>query len=298
MAITSTGYVGTIMENGPWAAAQGPLGGEYFAESFAAGRVTAQGSTARTVRVGNGVIGAHGITDTLSGTNDITLTNPASGTVWYPIYARRTWQTTQATTLVAGAPVTAVTTLPARSTTKGTIDEQPLALVQIQKDNPSILNIVDLRAVGWGKGHFISFDTRVLQYMTKAGYTIRIGDDTYERVLSTSGAESWRKTVSLPSWSATGITWSPTFMPYTGAGWSGIAYSVVDNVGYVNGALKKGTNADGSWAELTHVLTIPEPCRPARRVSGLNAQITATGQVILAQAGKGAVDISLVFPIA
>jgi len=178
---TSHGYPGAIPA-AVWAQFQGAFGNEYFVDSDAAAKVTVVGASTRTVRVAAGRIGGHGVVDNLASTVDLTLPNPSSGTVYYTVVARRTWQTTNATTIEAVAGTTARAIAAGRNKSPGTIDDQPLALVAVTKDNPTPVIAADLRAIGHGHGYFLAYDDLVRQYMDKPGYRIRIGTAEWIRL--------------------------------------------------------------------------------------------------------------------
>lgn len=192
MAHTSTFYPGSVNSK-EWGEGQGHVGGEYFVASYDAGRVSVVSAATRTVRVNVGRIGGHGVMDTITAAQDIQITDSlpvGSASKWYLIVARRTWQTTNATTFVA-ITGTATKQIPSgRNVAPGTIDDQPLALVQITGSSTVPTAIVDLRAIGWGKGAYEAYDDLVLQYMTKVGYRIRIGAVVWERV-APGGVEAW-----------------------------------------------------------------------------------------------------------
>jgi len=188
----SYGYPGTI-DSQQWAEMQRGVGQEYWVNGDGSAKVTALGSAARTVRIAGGLIAGHGVFDRLDAPVDLVLTNPASGTVYYPIYARRTWQTTNATTFVAGAAQTSRVFPPSRNESPGVIDDQPLALVQVTRNQNDVVVVEDLRATG-STGNLFASSSMVLQYMTKPGYRVRIDNVEWLR----AGDSTWIKNANLP----------------------------------------------------------------------------------------------------
>ena len=184
---TSHGYPGSIPAVS-WAQFQGAFGNEYFVDSDAAAKVTVVGASTRTVRVAAGRIGGHGVVDNLASTVDLTLPNPSSGTVYYTVVARRTWQTTNATTFESVAGNANLAIPAGRNKNPDTIDDHPLALVSITKAGSTITAgvVADLRAIGHGHGYFLAHHDLVRQYMDKPGYRIRIGTAEWIRLANGS----------------------------------------------------------------------------------------------------------------
>lgn len=208
MTIVSRGYEGQIMPNVEWAEWQQAAGHEYVASHYDAGRVTIVTSGTRTVRVNVGPtvdglrtgIGGHGVFDAITAAQDITITDSLPGTgqsKWYLIAARRTWQTTQATTLVAITGTSTQAIPAARQKTPGTVDDQPLALVQITNGSTLPTAVIDLRPVSRQHGDYVVKEAAardlVMSYMNKVGYRLRIGTSEFVRALDSSGIEVWRQ---------------------------------------------------------------------------------------------------------
>lgn len=201
---TSTGYVGTSpapsIGSDKWAKLQAMFGTEYFVASSTAARVTVVSGL--TVRIAAGAsagspqyIGGGGVVDALTGSTDLPLPTPGSdGTTYRPVYARRTWGATNATTFEYGAAIT-TQTMPTRTNDPGiSTDEQPLALVRIVKSGSTLTATVvdDLRPVGYGKGFYEASSELVLSYMNKPGYRVRIGGTEWLRTM----AGTWEKVVT------------------------------------------------------------------------------------------------------
>lgn len=224
VAITgsSYGYPGTI-DAQQWAEAQPGLGERYWVESASAAKVTALGSAARTVRISAGRIAGHGVFDILTSSVDLELPNPSSGTVYYTVVARRTWQTSNATTIEAVAGTNARAVAVARNTTPGVIDDQPLALVAVTKDQNDVVVSDDLRCVG-SKGDYEATSELVLStvgYMDKPSNRIRIAGIEWLRTM----AGTWER-VEFPITTSSGII--ATYQDGWNADAPGTSYMVRD----------------------------------------------------------------------
>lgn len=196
MAIISHGYTGAV-NNVQWAAMAGSLGFDYVAKGVDDWRITAVPGGTRTVRIAPGTIGGGGVLDTNSAPIDTPLPNVTSGSRWFLVVARRTWQTVNATTIhvIAG---TAVKQLPIRDTGFGDQDDQPLALVRIAAGQTLPAEIIDLRVVGNNNGVMVGFDSLCLEYVDTVGTVVRIGDAEWTRTLNSSGAAVWSNDLPSP----------------------------------------------------------------------------------------------------
>jgi hypothetical protein len=272
MAITSYGYAATIAANTPWALMQYTLGQEYFALDGAAARVTPVSAGTREVDIAAGYIGGQGVLDYNSAPIRLQLPTVASGTSYFLIVARRTWSTTQATSFVA-IPAGTSATLPARNTSPGVLDDQPIALVPLTAGQTVPGTPIDLRAIGSKNGTYFAFSTLVLNYLTRVGTIVRIGTSTYTRIVNSSYVASWERDlgvygrVALPTASAAGII-------VTAPGWT--AGSPMINVGALDGnavsldlqvrrtGAALGASAQGNFND-TVIGVISSAYRPRRR---------------------------------
>lgn len=190
---TSSGYTAASaldpsIDTVEWASLQAAFGKEYFVQHDTAARVTLLSGT--TFRIGTGaspsapqIIGGGGVVDVLTGPTSVTPPTPGTnGTLYYPIYARRTWQATNATSFEYGASQTTPVFPTSRNTNPGVIDDQPLALVSITKNGTTITAAVveDLRCIGYGGGYYLINSTMVMDYMSRPGYRFR-----------TAGGDEW-----------------------------------------------------------------------------------------------------------
>lgn len=184
----SYGYDGPITAD-VWALMQQGVGTDYAAATVTACRVTATTSGAQ---VGAGAIAGWGVLDVLPAPVGVALAAPGSGTSWWMIVARRTWGSTKATTFVAIPAGTGArpTVLPARNTTPGTADDQPLALVGWTAGQSQPGTVVDLRVCG-PAGQQLAFDQQALQYLERPGRLVRIGTTNWVCGMNLSGTLEW-----------------------------------------------------------------------------------------------------------
>lgn len=203
MTIESYGYAGPvggpglIMPNDALAYWQMSLGSRWYwvyAHDHCVPSANMTGT--RQVDVSTGWMGGLGITDHVTATETITLPSVSSGIRYFWIYARRTWQTTQATTIVyEDAGTTLPTSLSAvRNTSRGTIDDQPLALFSLSANDTRPVLVNDVRMWG-GNENFNAYPMaqNFLAYNAYEGNTVRFTDGrTFRRLTSpTSGNAFW-----------------------------------------------------------------------------------------------------------
>lgn len=197
MAITSYGYANTVTPNNVWAIMQWGLGNRYWVYDNTDCAVTAKSDGTRQVNVATGYMGGWGVVDRITATEVVTLPTVSTGTQYFMIVARRTWQTTQATTITyIDAGTTAPTTLPTRNTgatsSSTGVDDQPLAIVSVTAGKTVPAVFADLRVLGTSdRGIMLANHALALAYMTFSGQVIRIGGTTYSRVPGSSGSYAW-----------------------------------------------------------------------------------------------------------
>lgn len=220
LAIQSWGYAGTIAPGSVWANMQKGLGRRYWVESGASVRCTPVVGGTRQIQLTSGYFGGWGVLDYNDATATIQLPIVGSGTRFYLIVARRTWGATNATTFVAIDGGTSSATLPARNTTPGTLDDQPLWLVPLTAGNDTPGTPIDVRAVGAGDGPFRSGSDLARQYMDFEGVQLAIGTNLWTREPDGAGNPQWVKDpgvtdrVNLPVATQNAV-WTSE------AGWSG-----------------------------------------------------------------------------
>lgn len=233
MAISSSiGYAGSV-DNADWARLQAAIGHEYFVADADSVRVTPVPTGTREVDVAAGDFGGHGILDTNDAPVRLQLPSVTTGTEYFLIVARRTWGVTQATSFEVIDAGTAGTELPARNTDPGTVDDQPLALVPLTAGSTVPGAPIDLRAIGHTKGGpYSAFSELALSYLNKIGTVVKIGTNTWTRIVNGSYAASWSKDPgTFGRVAATSILGSDLIVP--AAGWS--AAPPMDCRGYPSG---------------------------------------------------------------
>jgi hypothetical protein len=183
MTISSQGYAGDINATG-WAQIHPRIGTcRYGVEGLADWQVTAAAGT-RNVQIAAGAGWGYGVRDVNSAPVVLSLAAAVSGVRWWMIVAHRDWAggATTFTAIDAGATMT----IPTRAENPGTTDDQPLALVRVGTGT-AIAEIRDLRTIAWDGG-IQGFDELALQYMTKPGTVLRIGNFEYHRYYDSLGA--------------------------------------------------------------------------------------------------------------
>ena len=181
MAIQSWGYKGTIAPNDVWANMQMALGSRYFVADWGSAKVTPLAGGTREIQVSSGFLGGWGVLDQVTDPVILPLPEVPSGVRFFPIYLRRTWQSSQRSTIEYGNALTSLpAALPERFTVPGTVDDQPLALVSVAAGSTTPTVIYDLRVIG-GKD-FFCMDPAVPTsyfYLDYPGVKIRTGYTEY-----------------------------------------------------------------------------------------------------------------------
>src|SRR5690606_4002106 len=186
----SLGYPGAIAPGTAWANMQKGLGALYWCEDFGAARVTPLSGGTRQVQVGAGWFGGQGIVDY----NDapVTVTLPSvSGNRWFLIVARRTWQTTNATSFTYIDCGTSPVYPPELNKDPGVIDDQPLAFVPLSAGSTVPGTPRDVRVMGSSPASMIIVDELALGYNANLGTRLRLGNREYVRGLTASGTPTW-----------------------------------------------------------------------------------------------------------
>jgi hypothetical protein len=172
MAITSYFYDGSVSES-PWSLAgirvgrslYGVLGINDLKVTIAAGD--------RTVSVGTGGCWGKGVYDVNGSAVSKTLATVSSGTRYDLIVVRRNWSTN--TTSIEVVTGTSTRGIPSRSIGYGTLDEQPIALVEVRASSTLIHSITDLRCWAGSGGGLIARDDLAKQYLNETGTRLFIG---------------------------------------------------------------------------------------------------------------------------
>ena len=188
----SYGYPGTIEPGAVWAQMQWGLGNRYWVYSQAHLRVTPVSNGTRQVSVASGFFGGWGILDHNDASVTVSLPTVSSGTKWFLIVARRTWQTTNATSFTYIDCGTSPTYPAERNQEPGVIDDQPLAFVPLTAGSTVPGTPRDVRVIGTSPDNQIIMDELALGYMTFTGVRLRLGTTDYVRGLNASGSPVWQ----------------------------------------------------------------------------------------------------------
>lgn len=284
MTINSVGYAGTVSDE-QWARLIPSAGGaNYTVESYGAFRVTAASGT-RTVQVAASTDGAagFGVRDVSDSVISKTLDSVPSGTRWDLIALRRNWATKESTIeVVQGGSAKAIPGPPARNTTPGTLDDQPLALARVAAGSPDIQEIVDLRC-SVQNGGAVAWDDLARSYLDQLGTELRIGATAWSRVTDAAGSPVW---VSSDQTDTGWVAVAPA------AGWVNAAPYVLEvrAVGalvQVRGALLVKTSA----ATVFNLGTVGGAFRPTRNVllgarhGGYSSTGDFVGELMVSSAG-------------
>lgn len=205
MAITSTGYDGTIDEQA-WAQMIPSVGSsEYGVEDFGDWKVTAVSGQDRTVSIAAGSGWGKGIYDVSTTNVTVQLATISSGSRWDMIVMRRDWSGAGGSSSFTKIQGTASKSLPTKNTSPGTLDDQPLALVQVTAGQTQPTAIVDLRVWG-GNGGMMAADTLAFGYLTRPGGQLTIGTNIYANTgVSAGTTPSWRQVATINGISLFGV---------------------------------------------------------------------------------------------
>lgn len=190
MAITSIGYDGSVNET-QWAKMIPLVGSSNYGvagpDDF---KVTPHATMDRGVNIAVGSAWGYGVYDTSNSTVSLQGATVGSGSRWDLVVARRNWSGTGGVTSVVIVQGTATRALPARNTTPGTLDDQPLALVQFTAGQSAPTAVVDLRC--WSRnGGLVARDDLALTYLKEPGASIMINGTQWNCEMDQNGNPSW-----------------------------------------------------------------------------------------------------------
>lgn len=190
MAITSVGYDGSVNET-QWAQLIPLVGSSHYGVAGAEDwKVTPHATMDRGVNIAVGKGWGHGILDTSDATVSLQGGTVPAGIRWDCVVARRNWSGTGGTTQFLLIPGTGTKQIPSRNTTPGTLDDQPIALVQFSAGQTAPTAIVDLRC--WGRnGGMTAKDDLAMTYLKEPGSSISINGTTWNCALDANGNASW-----------------------------------------------------------------------------------------------------------
>lgn len=195
MAITSTGYDGSITET-QWANLVPRVGSSHYGVGGPGDwKVNFHPSLDRGVNISVGVGWGQGVMDTSDTVVALQGGTISSGTRWDLVVARRNWSGTGGATTFVMIPGSSARALPSRNTTPGSLDDQPIALVQFQQGNSAATQIVDLRCWG-GNGGVVARDLLSLSYLVKLGAQVKIDGTLWSCVPDITGSPVWAPAVA------------------------------------------------------------------------------------------------------
>lgn len=187
MAITSVGYAGTVTD-ADWPLLSRLAAGHTYTVQDRTDFNATPGVGDRVVSISGGTAAGAGILDVSNSAVSITLPSVSSGSRWDLIGLRRLWSS-GATTVVRVAG-TANKVIPARASTPGIEDIQPLWLLRVAAGAVTIQEWVDLRCFIVDGGAFAN-DDLVRSYLTGLGTQISIKNVMWARRLDGSGNPVW-----------------------------------------------------------------------------------------------------------
>lgn len=233
MTIESWGYTGTITPNDVWAHWQQAAAARYMVASAAGCKVTPVTAGTYQLQVSAGWLGGQGILDRIPGTELVAVEPVTAGIGYSLIVARRDWAAPNPVTgrlgrtTIEALPASSNTLpagMPARQTSPGVVDDQPLALVALaaNADVPEV--VYDLRALGgpelYNLDPALSGLPAWLDYLAQEGVTVRAGSHIYYRSF-----DSWQQSLVV------GVPASVSANGATVAGWSrgGVSQRALDD---------------------------------------------------------------------
>lgn len=231
MAITSYGFgVDSLNTEGEigvvqWAQMASYLGAQYsVVPAGAPGALEGLGaylpnSGDRRVDIRSGACVAYGTYTISSSTIPITLPASPSGSRWHILGVKRDWTLTSdhATFVDLGYGATIAAALATLVHNPGVRDDQPLWAAQTTAGNSGITSLVDLRV--WGSGsQLIAHSAEVLNYMSRRGTEIRIGNVSYTRTVDVNYNEYWSDSRAGTILSSIPGEWAALAVPGAGAG--------------------------------------------------------------------------------
>lgn len=180
----SAGYGNDSVDAPEWAQLI-PNAGRQYGVLDEGSWVARVGGADREVRLTPGTGYGCGILDRTTAEASIVLPATSSGSVYHLIHVRRDWGNNRSS--FDSKVGTSARQIPARATTVGSLDDQPLWLARVDAGKSQVQELIDLRV--WGGAEAKS--ELVLQYMTQLGTRIRIGRVWWTRGFGALGNPQW-----------------------------------------------------------------------------------------------------------
>jgi hypothetical protein len=193
---TDAGTPASLVTEVKWAKSHPHIGSSiYGVDGIGDFQVTAHASTPLAVNVAAGKAWGWGIFDESDATVTLVCDPPPAGsTRWDLICLRRDW------TADVGGPTTVAVVqggtsrvVPAgREDTPGTIDDQPLALVQWTSGSTQPTSIVDLRIWG-GDGGLYAKDPLVRTFLSRIGTEVNVAGILWQQTIGAGDIPWWTR---------------------------------------------------------------------------------------------------------
>ena len=303
MAVTfeSHGYDSTTTNpytESAWAWAHPEIGtATYGVRSPLHWKVTAVAGADRTVSIAAGMGFGYGITDSTFENETIQLDSISSGSRWDLIAVRRDWTPTAGESKFVKVNGGATAVIPGgRQATRGNIDDQPIALVQVTAGQTQPTSIIDLRTWSGDGGGFVGAHDLVRSYLNKTGTRININGVDWLRRVGANDTPEWVKlgdVSTFPDVAWTNLATVQGFVPNNTTGWAGIKYAVKNGWVIVNGSVSRAT----SWGNDQTIAVMPAAYKPAYRVQGADVAVEPTVGNVTINAGSGVTSFSATWPL-
>ncbi|HAP90774.1 MAG TPA: hypothetical protein DCR15_14035 [Arthrobacter bacterium] len=234
MTITSVGYDGTVNET-QWASLVPRVGIAHYGISGTDDwRVSALTTMDRGINISVGSGWGHGVLDTSDATVSLQGGLVSSGDRWDMVVARRNWSGIGGATTFVIIAGSAAKALPARNTTPGTLDDQPIALIRFTAGQTAVQEIVPLRC--WARnGGMVAKDVLALTFLKELGAQVTINGAMWLCVPDVNGNPSWISSSPMGTTSLFGVGGALSGNPALVPGFliqAGSAILTTDQVGY------------------------------------------------------------------
>jgi hypothetical protein len=287
MAIVSTGYDGTIDE-AAWSQMAPAVGSaDYGVVGYGDWKVSIVSGQDRTVSIATGAGWGKGVFDASDSIVTIQLATISSGSRWDMIVMRRDWSGAGGTSEFTKIQGTSSKSLPSRNANPGTLDDQPLALVQVTAGQTTPTAIVDLRCWG-GNGGMTASDMLALQYLDRPGGQLTIGTKIYANTGASAGSTpSWREIANMSGVNLFGVGGQVPGNPTPPASGNGFLMQA--------GSATITTDANG-YARITWPVPFPNGCLTAMCQNG-NEQFWGAMSLGAASTSWGASPINKTYGV-
>lgn len=214
VTFTSVGYDtigGTPYNEISWAKAHPEIGSSLYGVRGAGDwKVSAVSGADRTVSIAAGFGWGCGVIDETTTNDTIQLDTIASGSRWDLIAVRRDWTPTAGVSQFVKINGGSIQAIPGgRLVGRGSIDDQPIALVQVTAGQTQPTAILDLRC--WANnGGVVAKDTLVRSYLNQIGSVVFIAGTIWRYALGANDVPEWTShdPVSSLGTAPSGYSWA------------------------------------------------------------------------------------------